>query len=103
MFDQSGAETAHCRVFLSRVAMWHHDRHGNASACASECERLAMVAAGRSNNSSHLRPFALEAVKINDAAAYLESADRCVVLVLDHNFHAGLRLEQRPGILRSRR
>src|SRR6516225_9390574 len=45
----------------------------------------------------------LEAVKINDAAADLESADRSVVFMLDHDFHAGLRLEQRPGILRSRR
>ena len=49
--------------------------------------------------SLHLRPLALEPVKINDAAAYLESADRGVVLMLHHDLNAGQRLEQWPGIL----
>jgi hypothetical protein len=62
-----------------------------------------MIAARGGNNPLYLWPFALEPVKINDAAADLESADRRVVLVFDHDFHAGHRLEQRPGILRGRR
>jgi len=57
---------------------------------AGEGQRLAVLAARRRNDSLHLRPFALEPV-----AAYLESANRRVVLVLHHGL--SLRLRQLPG------
>ena len=59
--------------------------------------------ARRRDVSLHLRPLALEPVKINDATAYLESANRRVVLVLHHDLNAGLRLQQWPAILWRRR
>src|SRR5262249_3685733 len=55
------------------------------------------------DNPLYVRPLAFESVKINDAAAHLESADWRVVLVLYNDLHTSSRLEQRPSILWRRR
>src|SRR5262245_20924218 len=103
MLDELGADCAHRRVFLSRVAVRHYDRHSNAGVCSGESQRLAVVTARGGHDPSHLRPRALESVKIDNAATQLEGTYRRVVLVLYDDFHTGQRLEQRPSILWRRR
>ena len=65
--------------------------------------RLQREQARRGDDCLHLWPRALEPANVNDAAPHHESTDRCVVLVLHHNLHTSLRLEQRPGIFWRRR
>src|SRR5512139_2506959 len=103
MLDELGAECAHRRVFLSRVAVRHYDRHGNASVRSGESQRLAVVTPRGGHDPLHLRPRAVESVKIDNAAAQLEGTYGRVVLVLQYDFHTGQRPEQRPSILWRRR
>ena len=55
--------------------MGHYDRYRDASARAGEGKRLAVVAARGGDYPLYLRPLAFEPVEIDNAAAYLESAD----------------------------
>jgi glutathione S-transferase len=103
MLDELGAECAHRRVFLSRVAVRHYNRHSNAGVRSGESQRLAVVTARGGHDPLHLRSRALESVKIDNAAAQLEGTYGRVVLVLHYDFHTGQRLEQRPSILWRRR
>src|SRR4030095_11748191 len=103
MLDEHGAECAHRCVFLSRVAVGRSDGHSTAGVRSGESQRLAVVTARGGHDPLHLRPRVLESVKIDNAAAQLEGTYGRVVLVLHYDFHAGLRLEQRPSILWRRR
>jgi len=81
----------------------HYDRHSNAGVRSGKSQRLAVVTARGGHDPLHLRPRALELVKIDNAAAQLEGTYGRVVLVLHYDFHTGQRLEQRPSILWRRR
>jgi hypothetical protein len=81
----------------------HNDGHSNAGARAGECQRLAVISTGRANDASNFRTLSLEAIEKDNAAAYLEGADRRMVLMLHHDLDAKPLPEQRPRILRSRR
>src|SRR5262249_56192261 len=103
MLDELGAECAHRCVFLSRVAVRHYDRHSNAGVRSGESQRLAVVTARGGHDPSHLRPRALESVKIHNAATQLKGTYGRVVLVFHYDFDTGEGLEQRPSILGRRR
>src|SRR5262245_24674493 len=68
MLDEPGAECAHSCVFLSRIPVRHHDRHSNAGVRSGKSQRLAVVTARGGHDPLHLRPRALESVKIDNAA-----------------------------------
>ena len=103
VLDELGAEAAHRRVLLDRIAVRHHDEDGKPGTAAGERERLAVIAAGRAHDADGVGPRTLEPVGIDEPAAHLEGAGRRVVLVLDHDLGAGERGELRPGVLRRRR
>src|SRR5262245_60532318 len=103
MLNELGAECAHRCVFLNRVAVRHYDGYSNAGVLSGESQRLAVVTARGGHDPLHLRPRALESVKIDNAATQLEGAYGRVVLVFHYDFHTGQGLEQRPSILRRRR
>ena len=44
--NQSGALTAHGRIFLHAVSVRHHDRHRDIEPLTGESDRLAVIAAG---------------------------------------------------------
>jgi hypothetical protein len=43
VFDQLGAETAHCTVLFCTVSMRHHDRRRKSMAGGCECHRLPKI------------------------------------------------------------
>jgi len=88
MLDQIRAERPHRAVLLDRIARWHEDHRLQAVPACRESKALAVIAAGRGNQSCHRGPLSLEAVDIGQAAAHLEGTDRSVVLVLDHDRRA---------------
>ena len=103
VFDEFGAETAHRRVLLGRIAMRYDDRGRQSGALRGESERLAVIAARRRDDAFDMRPFAFEPLHVEEASAQLESADRRVIFVLDEDLGADTRAQQRPRILRRRR
>src|SRR5919109_4643316 len=83
--------------------MRHHDRRSDARARRRKRKRLAMIAARRTDYSLTLRPLAPGMLDEYQPAAQFECADRRVIFVLDHDFHARARAQYWPGILRRRR
>src|ERR1700760_2421596 len=94
--DQLGAEGGHRAVLLDRVALRYVDRDRQPVAAAGKRDALAVIAARRRDQPARLGMFALEPVDIDQAAAHLESARGCVVLVLDQDVGAETLREQRP-------
>ena len=62
-----------------------------------------MIAARSRHDARHLGLLAPELLHINQAAAHLECAARCVIFMLDEHVCAGAGGELRPSILRGRR
>jgi hypothetical protein len=103
MLDQLGAERAHGAVLLHRIAAWHINHGRNAVAAGREGEALPVIAARGGNDPGRIRPFPLQPVEIDQPAADLEGADRCVVLMLDDDISAEPLRQQRPRMRRRRR
>ena len=59
-----------------------------------------MIAGGGGDHTAHVWLLAFQFVHIDEPAADLESADGCVVLVLQPQLTAENRFEQRPAISR---
>jgi hypothetical protein len=72
-------------------------------AAGGVADRLPVIAAGSADDPKGPVLAFGEIVEVGKTAAQLEGAGRSVVLVLDPDFRTELRLEQRPGVLRSRR
>src|SRR5665213_1982249 len=81
--DQLGAERAHRRVLLARVALRNDDRRAQSGACGCERDALAVVAARRADQPRHVRRAAAQRVDVRQPAAHFEGAERRVVLVLE--------------------
>src|SRR5271170_3804778 len=64
VLEQLGAQRTHRRVFLGRIAVRDHDRHGNTGPCPGESQRLAVIAARRGDDSSYLRTLTFQPVEI---------------------------------------
>src|SRR5713226_2042970 len=88
VFDEARAERPHRAVFLDRIAVRHIDGHRHAITAPRKGEALAVVAPGGRDQSSGLRPLALQAINIDEPATHLEGADRGVVLMLDDSRRA---------------
>ncbi len=100
VLDQVRAERAHRGILLAAVAMRDYDRHVHPRARPGVCDTLAVIAARRRDQARGRTRRAREAVDIDDSAAQLERAHGAVVFVLDPDFGAGARTEQRPADLR---
>src|SRR5271166_6202138 len=72
-------------------------------AAASEGEALAVIAPRRGNQAGCGWPLPLQPVDIDEPAAHLEGAGRCVVLVLDDDAGAEPLRQLRPDMRRRRR
>ena len=83
--------------------MRHGDHAAQAVAARREGDRLAVVAARGGDDAAHRGLAAHQCIHVDQAAAQLERADRCVVLVLDPDLGSERGAEQRPGVLRRRR
>jgi len=83
VFDQFSPERSHRGVLLYRIATWHVDRHRQSRAASREREALAVIAAGRRNQSLGMRLPATERIDERQSAPHLEGAGRIVILVLD--------------------
>ena len=103
MFDQLGTERPHRAVLLDGIAMRHIDRRRDAGAACRERQAPAVITARRRDDAGHVGLLALEPVEVDEPAAYLEGADRRVVLVLDHDRTTEPLRQQRPGVRRGRR
>ena len=103
VFDQIRAECLHGGVLLRAVAVWHHNRHRHAMPGAGIGEALAMIAAGGADDPGRSQGPAGQRVEIGEAATHLEGAGWRMVFMLDPDFGARPRGQQRPGILRCRR
>ncbi len=103
VLDELGAERAHRRVLLARIAARNIDAHREPGARAGEGEALAVVAARRRDDAFGVRVAPLQRVDEGQPAAHLEGAGRIVVLVLDHRLGAEPPGDQRPGDRRRRR
>ncbi len=103
MFDHLGAEGAHRRVLLARIAVRHQNADRQAGLARSQCQALAVVAAGGGDQPAYLRLAAQQGVDIDQPATHLEGRGGRVVLVLDPQLAAQALGQQRPGQLRCRR
>ena len=103
VFNELGAEGAHCRILLGRIAVRHHDRRGNSGALRRKGKRLAMIAARGRDDALDLRPLASQPIHVDHAAAHLERANRRVILMLDEDIGARAFRKARPRVLRRRR
>src|SRR5262249_60062779 len=94
------SKCAHGGVLIGRVAVRDIDRRGNTRPQGRKRNGLAMIAAGGRDDPGYFYPRALQIVHVDDAAAHLERASRCVVLMLHPHFAPSPLGEKRPGILR---
>src|SRR5690606_13845682 len=99
MLDHLGAKGTHRRVLLAGIAVWHQDADAQARLTRSQCEALAMVAAGGRDQPAHLRLAAQQCVDIDQPAAHLEGRSGSVVLVLDPQLATGALAQQWPAQL----
>ena len=103
MLDQPGAKRHHRSVLLAAVAARDHDSHGNARPLPGIGKRLAMVATGRRDYSTHLGATSAQPVEEGQPATDLERPGRRMVLMLDPDLTAGAGGQEWPGIACGRR
>ena len=99
LHDQLGPESLHGGVLLAAVSLRDHQGCAEAGAAGGIGDALAVVAAGRGDDSGDLRVLAAQLLHVDDAAAQLEGADGRVVLVLDPDLAAGAARQKRPAVL----
>ena len=97
MLDQLRAERPHGGVLLTRVATRRDGGDSEVQAPPGEREALSVIAARRRDQARDPRLAAQERLHVGQATAHLERADRLMVFVLDDDFGAEARREQRPG------
>jgi hypothetical protein len=68
-----------------------------------EGKALAVVASGRADDAADVRALSPETIEIDKASPNLESADGCVILVLDNDHAPEAFGEKGPSILWRRR
>ena len=80
---QFASEGLHGPVLVLAVALGHHDHGPEAIARCSQGHTLAVVAAGRGNDTRTIRFPGLQVMHIDQAPAHLEGAGGIVILVLE--------------------
>jgi hypothetical protein len=103
MLDEPRTERPHRGILLDAVAPGDDDRDRDLEAAPGISERLSVIAPRRRNDAGEGRFLPPQAFEMDEPAAHLKGASRCMILVLDPHLAACPRGEQRPGIVRRRR
>jgi len=95
----ASAKAAHGGILIQAVAVRNDDGDGHAGPRTCIAQGLTMIAAGRGDDTAHMRALPPQAIHVDEPATHLEGAGGSVVLVLDPDCSADPAGEQRRGIL----
>jgi len=101
--DQLDAECAHRGVLVDAVAERNDDNGRQLELAGGEPDGLTMVPAGRRDDTGRAGTVAPKFVHVDETAAHLEGAGRCMVFVLDPHRGADPLIEEWPPVLWRRR